>query len=101
MSQSESKSKFFKWTEEEEALLLKVIHEYKTTKLMSGQDCRPVGTKLILGGLQIKQTALGSGRIFVRPRPLDCWKATWLYKLPFSMDELLFTELRKFFKWKL
>ena len=54
-----------------------------------------------IGGAVKKQTALGSGRIFVRPRPLDCWKATWLYKLPLSMDELLFTELRKFLKWKL
>ena len=62
---------------------------------------RPVGTKLILGGLWIKQTALDSWGIFVRPRPLDCWKATWLYKLPFLMAELLFTELRQFLKWKL
>ena len=45
MSQSESKSKFFKWTEEEEALLLKVIHEYKTTKLRSGQDWELIRSK--------------------------------------------------------
>ena len=45
MSQSGNKSKFFKWTEEEEALLLKVIHDYKTSKLMGGQDWETVRSK--------------------------------------------------------
>ena len=38
-------SKIFQWTEEETALLLEVIHDYKTAKLMSSQDWETVRSK--------------------------------------------------------
>ena len=40
-----SKTKNFVWTDEETALLLKVVHEYKTTKISSSLDWETVRTK--------------------------------------------------------
>ena len=41
----ESKSKIFSWTDEESALLLQTVLEYKTTKLSSGNDWETVKSK--------------------------------------------------------
>ena len=40
-----SQLKIFQWTEEETALSLKVIHDYKTAKVMSGRDWETVRSK--------------------------------------------------------
>ena len=40
-----SKTKNFVWTDEETALLLKVVHEYKFTKISSGIDWETVRTR--------------------------------------------------------
>ena len=40
-----SKSKIFTWTDEESALILQTVLEYKTTKLSSGNDWETVMSK--------------------------------------------------------
>ena len=45
MSQPKNKMSLFKWTEEEMALLLKAVHDYKTAKLANGQDWDTIRSK--------------------------------------------------------
>ena len=51
-----------------------------------------------IGGAVNKANCTGLRENFCSTTPFRLLEATWLYKLPFLIDELLFTELRQFLK---